>query len=181
MFNFAFGTNFIPSHVKKEDLVENYLMSLVRYLDEEGVRHIIGSFLPEGVFNVLSAKYFIDYPRSLRSIFSLSIRYGLCHSGNFGELLAQYILLRTAAICIIPSLNDKVRKVVFEPIELKAFLLALAGDNKEVVKNFFKINALLADSKISFSYFEHFPKNPILKPFDLMARCLFKASAISFE
>ena len=36
MFNFAFGTNFLPSHLKKEDLIESYLMTLVKYLDEKG-------------------------------------------------------------------------------------------------------------------------------------------------
>ena len=34
MFNFAFGTNFLPSYVSKEDLIENHLMTLVEFLDE---------------------------------------------------------------------------------------------------------------------------------------------------
>ena len=34
MFNFAFGTDFLPSYVNKEDLIENHLMTLVEFLDE---------------------------------------------------------------------------------------------------------------------------------------------------
>jgi hypothetical protein len=39
----------------------------------------------------------------------------------------------------------------------------------------------LKNAKISFGYFEHFPLNPIEKPFDLMARCLLKGSALSLN
>ena len=35
-------------------------------------------------------------------------------------------------------------------------------------------------SQVSFGYFEHFPKF-IARPFDLMARCLFKGSAITLN
>ena len=73
------------------------------------------------------------------------------------------------------------RKLVFKPILLEDFLLSLAGPERGAVDEFFTSNPLLKDSLISFSYFEHFPKNPIRRPFDLMARCLFKGSAISLE
>ena len=180
MFNFAFGTNFLPSHVRMEDLIENYLMTLIGYLDENGVKHLIASFLPEGAFNFLSAKYFVDFPISLIKIFLLSVRYGLCNIGQFGELLAQYVLLRTAFYCIDSSYL-KVRKLVFEPIDLNEFLLALADNDETTVERFFVLNPELVDSKISFSYFEHFPNNPIYNPYDLMARCLLKGSAVTLN
>ena len=74
MFNFAFGTHFLPPHVRKEDLVENYLMTLVKYFDEKGESFVAGCFLPEGAFNALSAKYFIDYPKSLQNVLASSIK-----------------------------------------------------------------------------------------------------------
>ena len=59
-------SNFLPPHVKKEDLVENYLMTLIKYFDEKGESFVAGCFLPEGAFNVLSAKYFIENLRFFR-------------------------------------------------------------------------------------------------------------------
>ena len=102
MFNFAFGTNFLPSCVNKEDLVENHLMTLIEYLDEHelGAGYIIGGFLPEGVINFLSARYFAEFPDSLTKIISSSVKYGLCDTGNFCELLAQFILLFNYFFCI---------------------------------------------------------------------------------
>jgi hypothetical protein len=180
MFNFAFGTNLLPSHMRMEDLIENYLMTLIGYLDENGARHLIANFLPEGVFNFLSAKYFTEYPKSLMNIFQLSSRYGLCNVGQFGELLAQYVLFRTAFVCIDPNFI-KVRKLVFESISLKKFLLVLTDNDKMTVERFFELNPELVDSKISFSYFEHFPNKPIKNPYDLMARCVLKGSAVTLN
>ena len=93
MFNFAFGVNHLPPHVKKTDLVDNYLMTLLKYLNHKGKYYVVGCFLPEGVFNFLSARYFVKNPGSLSSVLSSSFQHGLCHNGNYGELLAQYILL----------------------------------------------------------------------------------------
>jgi hypothetical protein len=181
MLNFAFGTNFFPSHLRVDDMIENNLMTLIGYLNQNnGVKYIIASFLPEGAFNFLSAKYFVDYPGSLSQILQLSVRYGLCNVGHFGELLAQYALLRTAFYCIDPSIK-KVRKLVFESIDLKEFLFALAGYNETMIEGFFELNPELEDSRISFSYFEHFPINPINNPYDLMARCLIKGSAVTLN
>ena len=80
MFNFAFGTNFLPSYVSKEDLIENHLMTLVKFLDEYnfGASYIVVAFLPEGVINFLSARHFVNYPESLTMVFSSSVEYGLC-------------------------------------------------------------------------------------------------------
>ena len=77
----------------------------------------------------------------------------------------------------------KVRKLVFQPVSLKNFLLTLTEDADKVNK-FFELNRSskkhsLDDSQVSFGYFEHFPKQSIVRPFDLMARCLFKGSAIT--
>ena len=184
MFNFAFGTNFLPSYVSKEDLVENHLMTLVEYLDEDKQgtsNYIVGGFLPEGVINLLSARYFIWQKDSLKSIFSSSVKYGLCDIGNFGELFAQFILLHTIFFSIDKSFQ-RIRKLAFKPVLLKEFLLNLAGaENKNVINDFFGINELLKGSKISFGYFEHFPKYPINDPFDLMAKCIFRGSATTLN
>jgi len=40
---------------------------------------------------------------------------------------------------------------------------------------------LLEHARLSFGYFEHFPINSIEKPFDLMARCLFRGSALTLH
>ena len=50
MFNFAFGTNYLPSFVNREDLVEKYMMTLVKYVVEhkEDTSHIIGGFFLRG-------------------------------------------------------------------------------------------------------------------------------------
>ena len=185
MFNFAFGTNSLPSYVDKEDLIENHLMTLVEYLDdlEYGgpAKNIIGGFMPEGVINFLSARYFAEHPKSLSKVFSSSVKYGLCDIGNFGELLAQFILLHNMFNCIDASFK-RVRMLTFQPASLRDFLSELAGnENKVVIDEFFNLNFLLNGSSVSFGYFEYFPKNLIDKPFDLMARCLFKGSATALN
>jgi hypothetical protein len=181
MFNFAFGTHFLPPHVKKEDLVENYLMTLMKYFDEKGETYVAGCFLPEGAFNALSSKYFVEYPRSLQYVLALSLKYGLCNTGQIGELLAQYVLTKTAFSYIDTSIS-KIRKLVFHPIPLFDFLLCLAGSMRKAdIVTFFSDNPLLRNSLVSFSYFEPFTENPINCPFDLMARCLFKGSAVTLN
>jgi hypothetical protein len=48
LFNFAFGTNFLPSYVDKVDLIDYHLMTIIEYLDvrEQGSNDILGaSFL----------------------------------------------------------------------------------------------------------------------------------------
>jgi hypothetical protein len=179
MFNLAFGTNFLPSHLRAEDSIENYLMSSIRYMDEDGVKDLDACFLPEGAFSFLSAKYFVDNEESLKSVFMLSARYGLCNVGQFGELLAQYTLLRNAFFCIDKDMQ-MVRKLVFESIDLKMFLLALTGNDETTVGRYFELNPELVDSRVSFSYFEHFP-NQEFNPYNLMARCLLKASAVTLN
>ena len=181
MLNFAFGTDFLPSYVSKEDLIENHLMTMVEFLNEHDASYIVGGFLPEGVINFLSARYFVQFPESLIKVFDSSVKCGLCDIGNFGELLAQFILLRNIFKCIDDSFQ-KVRKLVFQPVFLKDFLLQLAGARyKSVVNKYFKINDLLKGSQISFGYFEHFPEKPIVNPFDLMARFLFRGSATTLN
>ena len=156
-------------------------MTLVEFLDEYGVSHIVGGFLPEGVINFLSARYFVEFPESLIEVFNASVKCGLCDIGNFGELLAQFILIQNIFKCI-DNQFEKVRKLVFQPVFLKDFLLHLAGAQYEsVVNEYFKINDLLEGSQISFGYFEHFPKKPIDNPFDLMARLLFRGSATALN
>ena len=158
MFNFACGTNFLPSYVSKEDLIENHLMTLVKFLDEFGASCIVGGFLPEGVINFLSARYFAEYPGSLSMVFSSSLEYGLCDIDNFGELLAPFILLKNIFKCIDSSF-EKVRKLVFQPVFLKDFLQELAGvQYNSIVEEYFGFNPLLEGSQVSFGYFEHFPK-----------------------
>jgi hypothetical protein len=179
MFNLSFGTNFLPSHLRAEDLIENYLMTLIRYLDEDGVKHLVACFLPEGAFNFLSVKYFVDNEESLKSVFILSARYGLCNVGQFGELLAQFTLLHNA-FYIIDKDMQMVRKLVFESIDLKVFLLALTDNDETTVGRYFELNPELVDSRVSFSYFEHFPDS-IFNPYNLMARCLLKASAATLN
>jgi hypothetical protein len=126
------------------------------------------------VLNFLSARYFARDPDSLALILKISARYGFCNSSSYGVLLAQYFLLR-AMFLNIDSSYDQVRKLVFCPIFLQNFLETLC------VKSISNIDPLLKKSKISFGYFEHFPLNPIEKPFDLMARCLFKGSAVTLD
>jgi hypothetical protein len=181
MFNFAFGINFLPSYINKEVMVERYMMTLLEYVVESPHEpsNIIGGFKPEGVLNFISARYFVQDFHSLSSILSSSVKYGLSALGNFGELLAQYFFLKSIFMCIDDSL-EKVRKLAFQPITLKDFLLRLTG-NEAAVNDFFFRNSLLNDSLVSFGYFEHFPENPIISPFDLMARCLFKGSAITLN
>ena len=180
MFNFAFGVNYFPPHIKKEELVENYLMTLVKYFDKEGKCFLSGCYLPEGPFNALSSMYYVKYPESLCEIISDSIKYGLCDVGQLGELLAQYILLQTAFTFLDDSVQ-KIRKLIFKPISLLDFLMRLAGSQVDAITKFFSENTELAGSKISFSYFENFPTKPILAPFNLMARCLFKGSALTLS
>ena len=79
------------------------------------------------------------------------------------------------------STFQKVRKLVFEPVLLKDFLLRLADNKVEIVDKFFDSNPLLKGSQVSFGYFEHFPKTSIKRPFDLMARCLFRGSATTLN
>ena len=107
MFNFAFGFNFLPPYVNKEDLVEKYMMTLVKYLvdHEQDNSHIIGGFFPEGVLNFLSAYYFANGPESLALIIDSSVKYGLCDMGNFGEQLAQYFLLEPSFFVLTPRLK----------------------------------------------------------------------------
>ena len=187
MFNFAFGTNFLPAYMKKEDLAENYLMTLVKYLcwvkDGQEYNYIVGGFLPEGVINFLAAKYFVQFPESLSKVLSSSVMYGLCSIGQFGELLAQYFLIQTLFYCIDEEREKLlVRKLVFQPVSLNTLLLSLSGDgNLSKVKEFFELNPELDESFVSFGYFSQFPRNPILRPFDLMARFLFSGSAASLN
>jgi hypothetical protein len=180
MFNFAFGVNFLPPQVKKEELVDKYLMTLVKYLDEGGSCYLAGCYLPEGAFNSLSAIYFVQNPSSLEDILSTCIKYGICHVGNLGEILSQYILLRTAFKFIDDSVK-KIRRMIFQPVFLYDFLLHLAGKKENAIEEFFIENPEFDKSRISFSYFEPFLKNPILRPYDLMARCLFKGSALTLN
>ena len=183
MFNFAFGTNFLPSCVDREDLIENHLMTLMEFSNENGERanHIIGGFLPEGVINFLSASYFVRFRGSFSKLLSSSTKYGLCDNGNFTKFLAQFMLLHKIFDCIdFPC--ERVRKLVFQPVLLKDFLFRLAVVRDEIiVKEFFKLNPLLDDSLVSFGYFEHFSENPITNPFDLMARLLFRGSATTLN
>jgi hypothetical protein len=190
MFNFAFGTNLLPPHIDKEDLVVNHMMTLVKYQIEfepdivkqkrlfnpkqEKDSYITGGFLPEGVLNFLSARYFAKYPNSFSRILMNFTKHCICSSGSYGELLAQYFLLRTMFVNI-DNTFDKVRKLVFYPISLQEFLVSL-GD-----VSISDIDPLLKNAKLSFGYFEHFPLTHIEKPFDLMARCLLKGSALSLN
>jgi hypothetical protein len=181
MFNFAFGTHFLPSHLRVEELIEKYLMTLIRSKDVDGVQHFVARFLPEGALNILSTKYFVDYPDSFRETFVSSIKYGLCTIDNFGQLLAQYILLRVAFNCIDSS-RQMIRRITFQPTELKKFLAALTDYGSEAsLKRFFDLNPNLVNSRISFSYFEHFPNIFVHNPYDLMARCVLKASAVTLH
>ena len=118
---------------------------------------------------------------SLSLIIDSSVKYGLCDIGNFGEQLAQYFLLRAAFFCIDSSLK-KVRKLVFQPVTLRNLLSRLAGEYGVVVDEFFtELHSSLGDSLVSFGYFEYFSGRPISRPFDLMARCLFRGSAVALN
>ena len=116
MFNFAFGTNYIPSCLNREELVEKYMMTLVKYAvdHDKNTSQIIGGFFPEGVLNFLSARYFAGKTVSLDYILKSSVKYGLCNIEDFGELLAQFILLRAIFFSIdCCQLLLKVKKVSF--------------------------------------------------------------------
>ena len=199
MFNFAFGTNHLPPYIDKKDLIENYMMTLVKYLveyeteivkqkqqsdeqkkenEDKESSHIIAGFMPEGVLNFLSARYFVQYPKSLSTILMTSVRYGLCDRGGYGELLAQFFLL-SAIFLYIDSDLDRVRKLVFQPVLLTDFLTKLSG--QKIDCSFLGSDPLLEHARLSFGYFEHFPINSIEKPFNLMARCLFKGSALTLH
>ena len=182
LLNLAFGTNFLPDHVGEENLIENHLMTLIVFQREYNISvKLIGGFLPEGAINFLSARYFVQYLRSLSTVLSSSVERGLCDNGNLIKLLAQFILLQNIFRCIDTTFEE-VRKLVFQPVLLKDFLLKLADtQNKITVNEYFKFNPLLKDSLVSFGYFEHFPENLLKNPFDMMARLLFRGSAINLN
>ena len=140
------------------------------------LKTLLGGFLPEGVINFLSARYFAEYPMHLSEIFSSSVKYGLCDTDKFCELLAQFILLYNFFFCIDEEFK-MVRKLVFDPLPLKDFLLRLADNKVEKIDEFFHSNPLLNGSLVSFGYFENFPQTLVKHPFDLMAKCLFRGSA----
>ena len=190
MFNFAFGTNYLPPNISKEDLIENYMMTMVKYTIEHETKtvkdkkevtesgYIIGGFMPEGVLNFLSARYFANHPELLTKVLLSSIKYGLYNKGIHGELLAQYFLLRAIFFQIDNELQ-KVRKLIFKPVTLKEFLEKLCG--VAIDPNFLGSDHSLENARLSFGYFEHFPLNPIENPYNLMARCLFKGSAVTLN
>ena len=192
MLNFAFGVNFLPSFINREDLINNHLMTLVKYIEEDkmNISHIVGGFYPEGVINFLSARYFALFHESLLQVLSSSLKSGLCDIGVFGELIAQYILLYSVFSCNDESFN-MVRKMVFQPVLLENFLLKLANDvdngaqypssRVSAIREFFVANIGLKNSKVSFGYFEHFMEYPLKRPFDLMAKCLFRGSAVTLN
>jgi hypothetical protein len=187
MFNFAFGTNFIPQFIKKTNLVDECMMTIVKCTfeskpeDEEqfswGNRkelyQIIGGFMPEGVINFLSARYFARFQRSFLKIMKYFFRYGIFNEERYAILISQFSL-----ICSIFFQRDLdfVRELAFEPISIADFLEYLSGESLE---RFVKYIPALKDSRLSFGYFEHFPVDHIKKPFDLMAKCLFRGSALS--
>ena len=80
------------------------------------------------MINFLAAKYFVENTRSLSKVLSYSVKYGLCNVGQFGELLAQYILLQTVFQC--NDANRKfshVRRLAFRPVSLNDLLISLSG------------------------------------------------------
>jgi hypothetical protein len=80
IFNFAFGTNYIPSFLSKDKLVENYMMTIFEDIyeyipeneEDDGHSNLIGGFLPEGVLNYLSARYFTKFPQSFTEMLNTS-------------------------------------------------------------------------------------------------------------
>jgi hypothetical protein len=196
IFNLAFGTNYLPSFLNRADLVENYMMTLVMYIDERDPKileqieimekekkykdssYLIGGFLPEGVINFLSARYFVKFPHSLSKILQTSLGNSICNDKGYGEFLAQFFALSVIFFLINFDL-DKVRKLTFQPIYFEDFLRKLGEGS--IGGGFLGANPELKNARMSFGYFEHFPKNHIEKPFDLMARCLFRGSALTLN
>ena len=147
-----------------------------------GASCIVGGFLPEGVINFLSARYFAEYPDSLSKVFSSSMEYGLCDIDNFGKLLAHFILLQNIFKCIDPSF-EKVRKLVFQPVFLKDFLRKLAGVHyNQLLKNTLR-SSILSSKVLKFhsGTLRIFREEHIKNPFDLMARLLFRGSAATLN
>jgi hypothetical protein len=70
--------------------------------------------------------------------------------------------------------------LAFQPVYLKDLLWQLC-DDKRTVDEFLGSDGLLKKARLSFGYFEHFPRTTLENPFDLMARCLFRGSALTLH
>jgi hypothetical protein len=198
MLNFAFGTNFIPSFISRDELVENYMMTVEKCIIEEdpwflerteteitqeekddtALFYLDGGFFPEGVINFLSARYFAKFPQSLSKLLNTCLRNGICTDKGYSELLAQFFALSAIFFHINCDL-DQVRKLVFQPIYIGDFLKKLGEGS--VGGGFLGSNLVLINARLSFGYFQHFPNDSIENPFDLMARCLFRGSALTLN
>jgi hypothetical protein len=189
MFNFAFGTNFIPDFIKKTDLVDEYMMTIVNCTfesrpgnqvrcgnQENELCQVSGCFMPEGVINFLSARYFANNPKSLLKIMEYSLRYGIFNEECYAIIFSQYALIGSLFFHQIDYDLKLVRKLAFKPISIGSFLEKLGGQS---IESFIEYIPALKNSRLSFGYFENFPVDHIKRPFDLMAKCLFKGSAIS--
>jgi hypothetical protein len=133
--------------------------------------------MPEGVINFLSARYFADSPRSFSKLIECSLKYGILNEECCAILITQTSLIRSLFFHINRNL-ELARELVFKRISICDFLKKLGGKS---IENFVKFIPALKDSHLSFGYFEHLPFDHIKKPFDLMAKCLFKGSAISLD
>jgi hypothetical protein len=196
MFNFAFGTNYLPSFLSRDELVRDHMMTVVKYTFEKNpqiieqmeisweekndkeICYLSGGFLPEGAINLLSARYFAKFPRSLSKILNICLRNGICNVKSYAELLAQFFALSAIFLHINFSL-EQVRKLAFQSTYLQDFLMKL-GEGSIGIR-LLRSNSFLFNARMSFGYFEHCSKNPLKKPFDLMARCLFRGSSLTLN
>ena len=182
IFSFSLGVNLLPTSVSTEDLVANNMMTLLSVEHSLNGEVISGCFLPEGPLNSVASYSLVKYTERLLIVVQELKKYNLIDVGHFGEIIAEFILLHTAFTCIDPTFS-KMRKIIFQPIDLKDFLLKLSGGDEKVINEFFVLNPRLVHSRLSFSYFQKFDpgKRSIDRPFNLMARCLFRGSATSLH
>jgi hypothetical protein len=193
MFNFAFGTNYLPCFLNRVELVENYMMTVVKYILEDDTkileqmqfseeekrdrsRFLVGGFLPEGAINFLSARYFAKFPKSLSKILNTCLKNGICNDKSYAELITQVFALSAIFFHINCDL-EQVRKLAFQPISLGNFIRKFGEGSIEGGE----LNSRLEKALMSFGYFEHFSKTSMERPFDLMARCLFRGSALTLN
>ena len=180
IFNLSLGMNLLPTSISAENLVENNMMTLLSVEHSFNCVITSGCFLPEGPLNSVATYSLLNRTRYLLTVVQELKKYNLISIGHFGIMIAEFVLLSSAFTCIDPEFS-KMRKIIFQPIDLEDFLLELSDGDEKVINDFFRLNPELVHSRLSFSYFQNFDpgKRSIDRPFDLMARCLFRGSATS--
>ena len=91
ILGFSVGLSSFPSFINVEDLVEKNLMTLIE-ISDNGRNHV-ASFLPEGPLNAVASWYLCKFWDEFKRPIRLMVKFGICDTGDFGELVARIILL----------------------------------------------------------------------------------------